>query len=246
MDVLLALPAGDDDPARPHRPDDGRRRAGDATRSCASGAASTPRATRRARRWASRRRWSCSATTTTEVTRHGCAGPTARTTSCPARRCSAVALALAAPAAGARGAAASRVGERRRARRHARPSLTVYTDHTARADANGEARDFDARRTRSGASSRDAAARRAVRARWSARYAPAPCWSPTAPSDDRPLSRPQRDASRPAATRRAGSSGCCAPAGAPPRAPRARSLAWRGVKDEPRKQSAAACRSRPS
>ena len=29
MDVLLAAPARDDDPARPHRPDDGGRRAGD-------------------------------------------------------------------------------------------------------------------------------------------------------------------------------------------------------------------------
>ena len=40
-------------------------------------------------RSASRRRSSCSATTTTAGTRRGCAGPTAPTTSSPARRCSA-------------------------------------------------------------------------------------------------------------------------------------------------------------
>src|SRR5205814_945503 len=42
----------------------------------------------------------CGATTTTAATRHGCAGPTAATTSCPARRSSA-----------ARGSAPSRAGE---------------------------------------------------------------------------------------------------------------------------------------
>ena len=36
--------------------------------------------------WASRRRSCCSATTTTAGTRRGCAGRTAATTSCPARR----------------------------------------------------------------------------------------------------------------------------------------------------------------
>ena len=40
--------------------------------------ASTPRATSRAPRWASRPRSCCSATTTTAATRPGCAGPTAR------------------------------------------------------------------------------------------------------------------------------------------------------------------------
>ena len=40
------------------------------------------------RRWARRRRSCCSATTTTAGTRRGCAGPTAGTTSCPARQVS--------------------------------------------------------------------------------------------------------------------------------------------------------------
>ena len=39
MDVLLALPPETDDPARPHRPDDGRPTSSRTTRSCASGAA---------------------------------------------------------------------------------------------------------------------------------------------------------------------------------------------------------------
>ena len=89
MDVLLAAAARDDDPPRPHGPDDGRRGAARATRSCASGAGSIPRATSRAPRWASRPRWCCSATTTTAATRRGCAGPTAPTTSCRGRRSSA-------------------------------------------------------------------------------------------------------------------------------------------------------------
>src|SRR5207248_901276 len=63
-------------------------RNGNATRSCASGAGWTPRATSRAPPWASRPRSSCSATTTTAATRRGCAGPTAPTTSSAARRSS--------------------------------------------------------------------------------------------------------------------------------------------------------------
>ena len=81
--------AGDRRAPRPHRPLDDRRRVGARTRSCASGAGSTPRATSPARRSASRRRWCCSATTTTAATRPGCAGPTGATTSCRARRSSA-------------------------------------------------------------------------------------------------------------------------------------------------------------
>ena len=71
-------PARDGDPAGPHGSDHRGRRAASPTPSCASGAGSTPRAAGRARRWASRRRWSCSATTTTAATRRGCAGRTAR------------------------------------------------------------------------------------------------------------------------------------------------------------------------
>ena len=78
MDVLLALPP--ETVIRPGHTEpttvaDG---VGDTTRSCASGAAWTPRATSRAPRWASRPRSCCSATTTTAATRPGCAGPTAR------------------------------------------------------------------------------------------------------------------------------------------------------------------------
>ncbi len=51
------------------------------------GGAWTPRAPSRARRWASRPPWSCSATTTTAATRRGSAGPTAPTTSSRGRRC---------------------------------------------------------------------------------------------------------------------------------------------------------------
>ena len=42
MDKLLALPPRHPHPPRPHRPDDGRRRARDTTRSSASGAALDP------------------------------------------------------------------------------------------------------------------------------------------------------------------------------------------------------------
>ena len=59
MDVLLALPPETTDPPGPHRPDDGRRGARDTTRSCASGAGWTPRATSGAPRWASPRRSCC-------------------------------------------------------------------------------------------------------------------------------------------------------------------------------------------
>ena len=51
MDVLLALPPETTIQPGPHRPDDGRRRAASPTRSSASGAARTPRATSSARRW---------------------------------------------------------------------------------------------------------------------------------------------------------------------------------------------------
>ena len=89
MDTLARASAGDRRAPGPHRPDDDRRRAREPTRSSASGAAWTPRATSRAPRWASRRRSCCSATTTTAATRPGSAGPTAATTSSPARRSSA-------------------------------------------------------------------------------------------------------------------------------------------------------------
>ena len=56
--------------------------------SSASGAAWTRRAPSPAPRSASPPRWCCSATTTTAARRPGCAGRTARTTSCPGRRSS--------------------------------------------------------------------------------------------------------------------------------------------------------------
>ena len=78
--------AGDGHPARPRRRHDGGAGVGGATRSSASGGASTPRARSPAPRWASRPRWCCWATTTTVARRRGCAGATAPMTSCPARR----------------------------------------------------------------------------------------------------------------------------------------------------------------
>ena len=87
MDVLLALPP--ETAIRPGHTDPTTvAEELEANASCAIWRGLDPEGPSRARRWASRRRSCCSATTTTAATRRGCAGPTARTTSSPARRCS--------------------------------------------------------------------------------------------------------------------------------------------------------------
>ena len=81
-------PARDRHPPRPHRAHDGRRGVGTNAfvRVWRGLDPEGDRAVHRARR--ARRRSCCSATTTTAATRPGCAGPTAPTTSSPARRSS--------------------------------------------------------------------------------------------------------------------------------------------------------------